>query len=491
NLETERYHTTVQKGKRIIETTVKDGKQFDAERLVEFYDRHGLHPSVVQKVASDIGVDFDIPDNFASQLAEIHARSKKEVKEEKHHFDLPKTKLLFYPNPNAREFESTVLSCKNKMLVLAETAFYPEGGGQDCDLGQIVTPTETIKVTNVQKYDDVVVHYVEKDIPVGELVKGVIDWERRLAHQRNHTATHIILGAARKVLGEHVWQAGAKKTADFARLDITHYQKLTFEDLQQIERVANDASLSGIPLERSFMDREEAEKKFGFRLYEGGIPPGKKLRVVRIGEFDVEACAGTHCASTQEVGLIKLLSCERIQDGVERLEFAAGKAALKHIQTRETYLMDSADVLSVRPEQLPKSVNRFFNEWKDRGKEIEKLRQEGTGAAAQSKEVNGVNVIYMQRDLDQKALATLAGSLIKDPNTVAVLVGKTDRVAMLIARSPDVDKLHCGDALKKVAADIGARGGGKADFAQGGGPADLDAEAALEALIKEVEALLS
>lgn len=490
-IETERYHNTLVKGQRIIKNFVKTNNEFTVDKYIEFYDRNGIHPSIVEKVATDMGIAAKVPDNFSTQLAKLHAGAKKEKKKKTMDFDLPKTNMLFYTNPTAKEFDSTVLYCKDGKLVLAESAFYPEGGGQDCDHGVIVTENETLKVTDVQKYDGVVVHFVEKDIPVGEMVKGVIDWERRMSLQRNHTATHIILGAARKVLGEHVWQAGAKKTAEWARLDITHYKKITEDELRRIEWEANEATLGGIPMERTWMDREEAEKKYGFRLYEGGIPPGKKLRVVRIGDFDVEACAGTHCSNTQEAGFIKILGSERIADGVERLEFAAGKAALKHLQTREGYLYDSCRVFGVLPEQLPMTTERFFTEWKDRGKEIDKLQKEcSSGIATEAKKVGDVSIISLVRDTDRKGMVSTAQGAIGNPKTVVCLAAPQEgSLGILIARSPDVD-LHCGDALRAAAEKLGAKGGGKPDFAQGGAPGDTDPEEAITKMVETVESML-
>jgi alanyl-tRNA synthetase len=238
------------------------------------------------------------------------------------------------------------------------------------------------------------------------------------------------------------------------------------------------------------MDREEAERRYGFRLYEGGIPPGKKLRIVKMGDFDVEACAGTHVNNTGEIGFIKIINAERIADGVERLEFAAGKAALKHIQVREQYLFDACNVFSVRPEQLPKTATRFFEEWKEQGKEITKLRQQGASGTDQSaRMVGNVKVVAVKNAAGPQELVAMAAGLIKGERTVAVLLGQTNATSILIARSPDVN-VHCGDILKKVSMKIGVKGGGKADFAQGGGPPGIDAMAAIDTVMKEIEVAL-
>ncbi len=496
--EEERYHNTLSKGSRLIETMVakKDDKQIVVDDLVDLYDTHGLHPSIVEKVATGLGASVDIPDNFNTIVAEMHLEEKREKAEDEVKIPVPETNLMFYTHPMQREFDSPVLYCKDKQIALAETLFYPEGGGQACDLGVLITPTETVNVVDVQKHHGVVVHICDKDIPVGEIVHGVVDWERREAHYRHHTATHIILGSARKVLGEHVWQAGAKKTHEFGRLDITHYDRISVEQLQEIERVANSTVLKGIQVEKSWMDRQEAEKKYGFRLYEGGIPPGKQLRIVRISDFDVEACAGTHADHTNDLGLIKIVNCERIQDGVERLEFTAGLASLNYIQGRESILTDACDVVSVTPEQLPKTMNRFFTEWKGQQKEIESLRKEMAEAASCVGDapvtVGEVTMLAAQKNFDMKGLISYAQGVIKNDKTVVVVASAGDgtRASFLVARSADVD-LHCGEVMREATAAIGGKGGGKPDFAQGGSPDVGTVDKWLEAAKAEITKRLS
>src|SRR5207302_7287728 len=174
---------------------------------------------------------------------------------------------------------------------------------------------------------------------------------RREAMMRNHNATHIVLGAARKVLGNHVWQAGAHKAVDMARLDITHFDALTDAELAKIEEVANDQVLASRQVRAKFLARDLAERKFGFRLYQGGSVPGGELRVVEIPKWDAEACGGTHVARTSDVALIKILRSTRIQDGVVRLEYAAGKPAFDAMRKQSDDLRRAADILSVPPDQ--------------------------------------------------------------------------------------------------------------------------------------------
>lgn len=166
----------------------------------------------------------------------------------------------------------------------------------------------------------------------------------------HHTSTHILNGAARHVLGEHVWQAGALKDVDKSRLDITHYAHLTRDEIIEIENRANKVVLMNIPVEVLNLQRNDAEKKYGFRLYQGGVVPGKEIRVIRIGDWDVEACGGIHCSRTGDVGLIKIIKVERVQDGVERFEFVAGESALKFFQLQEDILSKISQAIGAQQE---------------------------------------------------------------------------------------------------------------------------------------------
>jgi alanyl-tRNA synthetase len=192
---------------------------------------------------------------------------------------------------------------------------------------------------------------------------------------RHHTAVHIVNGVCKNQLGSHIYQAGSEKTPEKARLDITHYQNLTNDEIKRIESLANEIVLAGLPVNKKILPRADAEKKYGMRIYQGGAVPGANIRILEIPGWDVEACGGTHCSNTIEVGPIKILNSRRIQDGIIRLELVAGKRAIEELQKAEQYLQQSSQVFSVQNDQLPKTCERFFREWKDQRKEIEKLRQ--------------------------------------------------------------------------------------------------------------------
>ena len=213
-----------------------------------------------------------------------------------------------------------------------QTAFYPRGGGQEPDTGEI----EGVKVVEVTKQADVVVHKIEGGggrIPAEEqTVHGTVNGRRCDLITKHHTATHVLNSASRNALGSWVWQNSAFKEETYGRLDITHHSTLTREEVKKIERMANWVIRENHPVIIKTYDRGDAEEQFSFRIYQGGIVPTSNVRIVNINGWDIEACGGTHVKSTGEIGLVKIVKSERIQDGVVRLEFVAGEAAVSYMQ---------------------------------------------------------------------------------------------------------------------------------------------------------------
>ncbi|HJK14970.1 MAG TPA: DHHA1 domain-containing protein, partial [Methanocorpusculum sp.] len=419
---------------------------------------------------------FELPDDFDSQIADMHSENEgeKPVSPLSKYADriagLPATRKSYYERPTDMEFEATVVDVFDDYVILDHTLFYPAGGGQPSDTGMFVTMDAMIRVEEVVKSGDVILHKVRgPGLKRGDRVKGVVDEERRWALMRHHSGTHVILRAAKEVLGPHIHQAGSQLSTDTARLDIRHYTHITPEQLKQIEIVANRLVMENLPVMIKVESRTKAEQKFGFALYQGGVPPGKELRIVQMGA-EVQACAGTHCQSTGEIGPIKLLRLEHIQDGVERVEFAAGFAALEAMQHIQTLLNTSADTLSVQIENLPASVERFFTEWKDQRKEIERLRAKIADLELSRLEgvmVNGTEVVIKQVDVSRKELVTVAGA-VAGRGGIAVLLTTADGIGV-VAASGVTDKVHAGQLVSAVCAELGGKGGGKENLAQGAG----------------------
>jgi len=490
DLETERYRETIDKGTRLIQGRIKRGQTITTDQLIELYDSQGMPPQVVRQVAENLGARVEIPDAFDAMVAERHSKEKAPVVHVWPKVDVPPTRQLYYEEPDTFEFDASVLWSNDEYVVLDQTLFYPEGGGQPCDLGLLSIGESTVKVTDVQRHDGIVYHKVNQKLRVGELVHGRIDRERRIGHMRHHTATHIVNGSARAVLGDHVWQTGAQKSVDSARIDLTHFKRITPEEVRKIESLANEVVSENIPLDRGWLEREKAEQKYGVRLYQGGVAPGGRIRVIKIGHHDVEACGGTHAPKTSDVGPIKIIRSERIQDGVERLEYVAGPKAIEYTQHLEEILRGAAEKLSIPVEQLPQTVERFFEEWKHRGKEIETLKAElselqFSRLVQDAQRVDGVRLVVHQGRPDD--LNALASRIAKEPDVVAVLGGADDKTArVVVVRGPKAAKVHAGEIVKLACQKLGGSGGGKPEMAQGGGPRVSEIGEALRLAADEV-----
>src|SRR5436189_5154169 len=281
-----RYRETLEKGRTTVAKIAEDlkaaGKGFDVDALIQLYDSHGLNPDVVREFTD---VPVEIPDDFYARVAARHDRpaAAEPAKKSEILRALPPTKLRVYEDKQKRSFRAKVLAVEGEAVVLDQTHFYPEGGGQEADHGTIADR----EVYDVQKMGTSILHFIRGDATslLKKRVACVIDGERREALMRNHTATHIVLGAARKALGNHVWQAGAHKAPDLARLDITHYDALTEAEVARIEELANAEALGHHQVRAKVLARDVAEKKFGFRRYQGGSVPGGELRVVEIPKW--------------------------------------------------------------------------------------------------------------------------------------------------------------------------------------------------------------
>ncbi|NLV27704.1 MAG: alanine--tRNA ligase [Methanomicrobiales archaeon] len=497
--EIEKYKSTMDRGARTVErlaqTYKKKCEKIPLEELVTLYDSHGIPPDMVRDLATTQGAVVDLPDDFYSRIADMHSESE-QVQEKNPLFDyldrlarLPETKKLYYDRPCSMEFEARVLEIlDNEYVVLDQTLFYPEGGGQPGDTGLFLTPDGlTVRVSDTIKLGESILHRIAGGIVrKGDMLRGILDEDRRLSLMRHHTATHILLHASKEVLGAHIHQAGAQKGEFSSRIDIRHYKHITPEELKKIEVVANRLVMANSSTAIGWEDRTDAEQKYGFCLYQGGVPPGSRIRVVKVAG-DIEACAGTHCAQTGDVGTISIIRVEHVQDGVERLEFAAGLAAIQHKHHQEDLLNHAADAFSVQVEALPATAGRFFEEWKEQRKEIEKLSSrisELESKNLETIELGGVQVLMKRLDLPNPELVKVATGL-SDKGGVAILIagGETARVVV----SSGSPKIKAGEIIAAVCSVLGGKGGGKPTLAQGGGP-DVskieDALAAGESYIK-------
>jgi len=491
SVEREKYVQTLKRGSQLAKRLVQELKekeiaQLPQETLIQLYDSHGLPPEEVAETVEKEGIKVNVPENFYTMVAEQHVQAPPTVEEEPIKgletmlSTVPTTRTLYYEDPYITQFEAYVLKvAENKYVVLDQTAFYPEGGGQPADHGTLKFNGTQTEVIDAQKIGNVIVHVIKGSMPKeGDKVTGQIDWNRRVSLMRHHTATHVIMGAARRILGEHVWQSGAQKEVETSRLDISHYQRLTTEEINKIEELANEAVMQTIPVETSVKPRMEAEKTYGFRLYQGGAVPGKEIRVVKTGNWEVQACGGTHIKNTGEIGFIKILHTERIQDGVERIIFAAGAQALKAIQKDEQLLRKVSEKLNAPLEKLEVTTERLVTEWKEIRRERERLIKEIADLSAReylakAKKMQGLKVVTQtlkEENIDR--LIQTASELIKEESKAVVVLcatNKTARLVVMAGKEAIKQGINARQIADEAAALLGGGGSGRPDFAQGGG----------------------
>ena len=484
--EERKYRKTLERGSRKVEALADEyagtGEPIPTNELLELYDSHGIQPDMVAEIAAERGADVDVPDDFYALVADRHEESDdagEGTERDDRLADLPKTEKLFYDDQGRTEFEAVVLDVFERDegydIVLDQTMFYPEGGGQPADRGSFTGGETTVDVVDVQEVDGVVLHRTDADPGKGEFVRGQVDGERRDRLRAHHTATHLIGHAAREVLGDHVRQAGAQKGLDSSRLDIRHYERISREEVKAIERLANELVRENVPVRQEWPHRHEAEAEHGFDLYQGGVPPGTNIRLIHVGGADVQACAGTHVDRTGDIGVVKVLKTEPVQDGVERIVFAAGDAAVESTQRTEDALYDAAAVLDVDPPDVPETAERFFEEWKARGKEIESLKaslaeaRATGGDDAETVEIGDFTAVIQRIDGDADELRATANAHVEDGNVAVVGSGAGGSASVVVGVPEGVD-VNAGQVVSELAGRVGGGGGGPPDFAQGGGP---------------------
>ena len=514
--EDSKYKKTLERGADLVkkistDLKAKGGKEIPSETLVELYDSHGMVPDIVKEVAEPVGVAVNAPANFYAMVLQKHLSGKRASEEDESNApsalsegvnQLPETVRLYYEDPLQKEFHGKVVSVlEGKFVVLDQTCFYPEGGGQPGDIGSLDGAAGTVKVTDTQKVGRVVVHHIEGKPPrIGETVRGVIDWNRRISLMRHHTGTHVLLGAARRVLGQHVWQAGAQKGVESSRVDISHYEKISDEQVREIEQMATELALQDLPVESEWLPREKAEQEYGFRLYQGGVVPGRELRVIKIDDWDVEACGGTHCTRTGQIGAIKILRTERIQDGVERIIWAAGTQALRAFEEQEMKLKEISTLVEAPVDKLGKYVQTLVEDKSRLAKRLDELSGEWALKEAQrlggsARTVGSVKLfIEKYATNDESDLVLLNNRIIEgDPDAVVVLVlvKGSARVFVGAGRKAIEHGVHAGKLARTLAAIIGGSGGGKDYFGQGGGTKPSAADELIKGTERAVKEMLA
>lgn len=510
-IETERYSDTLSKGENLVKRIIKDKKTIDKEELITLYDTHGMQPEIVKNIAKEEGINVKIPENFDSMIAELHSHEKKQEITEKTRENLPKTEKLYYQNHYTKEFDAKVLWAEGSEIILDKTVFYPEGGGQLGDIGHLVSNGKKFVVKETKKEGDSIIHVIEGKLNVGDQVHGSIDWGHRYTLMKHHTGTHLVNGALRQLLGEHIWQAGSQLGLNEARFDFAHYKSISEKEIKKIEDLSNKFIQQSVKVEKKVMDRNSAEKTYGFRLYQGGVPPGDSIRVLNIPGIDVEACGGTHLDNTSEVEKIRIIKTERIQDGVNRIIFAAGKMVdayqkeekdlyniivgtldpfykIKEEKGISEQLKEVSKLFSVQYDQINKTIKRFlkeaepkekkstvdlkaacidlFNEWKKSQKSKKNVSSDQVGQLKENaEEIPGTTIKIVAAQTDTEATKT-AAAITKEGDFVAhIFDGK--KLVSIASENVDIDLREIAPKIGKI---LGGSGGGRQKMTQCGGP---------------------
>ena len=502
NLEEEKYVEMLRKGEQVIKTMLsnvdKNANEIEDELLFSLNDSHGIAPEMAISLAHRSGWEsMTLRTGFTAELAERHAKMAKDAAKEVNKSELvtglenlPSTNSLYYDDVYQFEFDASVLFCgeikgddlpegATHAIVLDRTCFYPEGGGQEADFGTLSTDSIHCRVLDTRKIGEHIVHLTDSSLSNGDVVHGCIDWNRRKQLMDHHTSVHIVGGAARKILGPHIYQAGANKSVDSARLDITHYNRLSRTDLDDIEKMANQVIVQVHKTEKSILNRKDADRKHGFDLYQGGAPKGDTIRVLRISDHDVQACGGTHHDELGQIGSIRIVRSTAVQDGVERLHIVAGQAALDFAREQDVLLRQTGDVFGVNINDVPRTAERFFGEWKEQRKRIEQLEAEivrlrTSGGDDSSFSKDGVRIVIMESDGGLKNMSKMLKELTLDESkpTLAILGSKEGGGKLMVATTENSiasERYNSVEILQSIIPHISGGGGGRPTFAQGGG----------------------
>ena len=501
--EEENFARTIDGGMKIYDEMLAAHKAagetvFSGADAFKLYDTYGFPVDLTVEMAQEEGMTVD-RDGFDKMMEEqrVRARKAREALGDlgwagiEFGKEMPATEFVGYDHNEAEgkilaivaegELRDEVAAGAEATVVLDQTPFYAEMGGQVADHGTIRTAAGLLEVKDVQKnkggkflHSGVVTEGVLK---VGDTVTASIDTERRKAIRRAHSATHLLDAALKKVLGDHVHQAGSLVEPDRLRFDFTHFEAITPEQLTEIDHMVNDAILEGYPVVTEILPIDEAKKKGAVAVF--GEKYGDTVRVVEMGDFSMELCGGTHLDNTAKVGTFRIKSEGSIASGVRRIEATVGKLSLEVMNRNQELLFRAAQVFKTTPGELAAKAEQQAAELKSTKQALEKFKAEASlGEARQflmaAKDVGGLKVLTVHRDgMDANALRQMGDFLRdKESGVVAVLSSVNGgKITFLAVCGKDAVArgVKAGDLVKAVCAVCGGKGGGKPDSAMGGG----------------------
>jgi alanyl-tRNA synthetase len=501
--EEERFAETLANGMALLEEVIRGlkGEVIDGATVFKLYDTYGFPADLTGDIARERGLSIDEP-GFKAAMAEQKKRSQDASK---FGVDLRAGASIdsrtLFQGYEGLEAQGRVVSLvkdgvpvdslnegEEGEVILDRTPFYAESGGQVGDTGVLTGAGVRFVVTDAQKRGAAHSHIgklAKGAIRVGDTLDAKVDGERRRAVALNHSATHLLHAALRKVLGTHVQQKGSLVAPDRLRFDFSHFEPIVPAQLQEIERLVNAQIRLNTAAETEVMDYEGAVAAGAMALF--GEKYEKDVRVLRIGDFSMELCGGTHVARSGDIGFFKITSESGVAAGVRRIEAITGEAAVEYVEQNDALLKDVAALLRGSREDLREKVRDALERVRQMEKEIRALKDrlasgQGVDLASGAVDVKGVKVVATKVDgADAGALRNAVDQLkdrLKSAVVVLASVENPSKVVLVAGVTSDqTARVKAGELVGAIAAQIGGRGGGRPDFAQAGGnnPAALDA----------------
>ena len=514
--EEERFAETLEQGMRMLEESIASlsGTQIAGEVAFKLYDTYGFPIDLTADVARERGLSVDM-DGFERAMQQQREQARGASR-----FHAQDTEKLPVDVQSVFEGYET-LACQGTVsailrggessgqanteeeaaLVLDQSPFYAESGGQIGDTGLLSIGKSRFEVQDTRKVGQAIVHYgvvTEGTIKVGDVICASVDEQRRRAIARNHSATHLLHAALRNVLGEHVSQKGSMVAADRLRFDFSHFEPMTNAEVLAIEQQVNAWVLSNNEAKTQLMALDDARKSGAMALF--GEKYDDPVRVFAIGDYSIELCGGTHVSRSGDIGLFKVVSETGVAAGVRRIEALTGTAALQWAHDTDACLARVAKALKSERDGVDAKVDQLVTRARELEKEIERLKgklaaSEGDDLVSRAVDVKGLKVLAAKLDgVDPKGLREIVDQLKNKLGSAAVVLATVsdDKVSLVAGVTKDwTDRIAAGPLANHVAQQVGGRGGGRPDMAQAGGsdPAHLDV--AIDSVVEWVRVQLS
>ena len=492
--EEEQFARTLERGLALLEDELAKvaNNQLSGEVAFKLYDTYGFPLDLTADVCRERNIAID-EKGFEAEMQAQRERAKASSNFGMDYNNVIKvegqTQFKGYETLNTDatvvalfsngESVNEIKSGENAVVILDQTAFYGESGGQVGDSGLISSEICNFQVNDTQKYGQVFGHIgqlTSGSLKVGDKVKAEVEAQRRHAITLNHSATHLLHSALREVLGNHVAQKGSLVNEQVLRFDFSQPEAINKSQLAEIERIVNRKVRENIQVVIEQMDIESAKAKGAMALF--GEKYGDVVRVVDMSDFSIELCGGTHVNQTGDIGLFKITSEGAVAAGVRRVEAVTGENALAWLHNLQQIAQNSAEVLKTDVASLVEKIQQLQDKAKRTEKELEQLKtkqasQAGADLAKQAEQINGVNVVVQQIDnVDAKALRTMVDDLKNQLGTAIIVFGSVvdDKVNLIVGVTKDLtDKVKAGELVGEMAQHVGGKGGGRPDMAMAGG----------------------